>query len=985
VFCCVVRVQELDVEIDGRLQSEYNRSGLRNLSLRGESFVTLQPGSTKSPSARLRWGLLVVLVLLVALVFRAYDLEGIPPGLDGDEMFNAWDGLRAWSRPFSVFVPTNYGSETTLIYLIALATRVLGVARWTVRLPSVMCGVLTVAMTWAFAKRLFGLRVAVLAAALVAVSGWPVFLSRVALRAVLQPLFQIIAVYALWRALEMRSTRWSVAAGVFLGLTQYTYTASRLFPPVVVGWLLVALLNSRYLLRGNWGRLVLIGAVAILVVVPLALYAAQHWDIFTYRVSETDKEFNRLLAGNFGPVWNSFKATLGMFTVEGDSGWRYNPSGRPVFDAATGAFFYLGLVVSLWRLRRPAYSLLLVWLPVMLLPGILATGAPSFWRSVGALTPIYLMPAIGADFAWGRVAQWSRRYGRRGIAPWVLALLVVVGLGLIGVDTWHDYFVDWPTHPEVLSVYEADVAAAASYLDKRVPADTPVWISTEYPGDLGRVLIHLQSGYSGPVRFFDGNHVTVWPSGWAGQDVVIIFTQSCPPNPDALAVLGDYLVYEEDDASGQQQLWVYRIPGEALYDIPWQFEQAVSGRFVHDREVLGVDAPARVQRQTAVPVVVYWRVPPDVQYEPSDLPFDYACLQDVSSGRCADKVDHYNVYPRWDWTEGDVVAQRYAVPVRAYVPPQTTYFQVGMFTSVGEISFADESGGGRQLLVGPVEVEGTASARPKWKKDTPTFNQELALFEYHMLFGSSPGSTLEVDLRWQAMQAPAGDYVARLELRGGDGVVASVEEPVGSERHPTSQWVSGEPVHVLYKMQVPADVESGEFDLYLLVLDGATGQVVGDPVLLGTRSISGRAHFFDLPDPQHPLSADFGADIRLLGFDLAETAPNPGGQIEVVLYWQALEEVERGYKVFVHLYNPAGTAISGQHDSAPGNGAFPTESWLAGEVVADPHVVAIGPGADVGVGKVGVGLYAPSTGERLPVSVDGQASDVLVIAEVEVR
>jgi 4-amino-4-deoxy-L-arabinose transferase-like glycosyltransferase len=360
LFYRVVRVQELDVEIDGRSQSEYNRSGLWNLILQGESSVTLQPGPTKSPSARSRWFLLMVPVLLVALVFRAYNLGGVPPGLDGDEMFNAWDGLRAWSRPFSVFVPTNYGSETTLIYLIALVTRVLGIARWTIRLPSVLCGLLTVAMTWTFAKRLFSRRVAILAAALVAVSGWPVFLSRVALRAVLQPLFQIVAVYALWRALEMRSTRWSVVAGVFLGLTQYTYTASRLFPPVVIGWLLAALLNGRHLLRGNWGRLVLIGGVAILVVVPLALYAAQHWDIFNYRVSETDKEFDRLLAGNPGPVWKSFKATLGMFTVEGDSGWRYNPSGRPVFDAATGVFFYLGLVVSLWRLRRPAYSLLLV-------------------------------------------------------------------------------------------------------------------------------------------------------------------------------------------------------------------------------------------------------------------------------------------------------------------------------------------------------------------------------------------------------------------------------------------------------------------------------------------------------------------------------------------------------------------------------------------------------------------------------------------------
>jgi len=950
--------------------------------------VALLSDPQKPSTARLCRSLLVALVLLVVLAFRAYNLEGVPPGMDGDEMFNAWDARRAWSRPFSVFIPTNYGSETTLIYLIALTTKVLGITRWTIRLPSVLCGVLTVAMTWALAKRLFSFRIAILAAALVAVSVWPVFLSRVALRAVLQPLFQIVAVYALWRALEARSIRWSLVAGVFLGLTQYTYTASRVFPAVVVGWLLVALLNGRHLLRANWGRLVLVVVVAVLVLVPLALYAMQHFDFFSHRVRETDAEVNELLAGNPEPVLEALKATLGMFTFKGDDGWRYNPSGRPVFDAVAGAFFYLGLVVSLWRLRRPAYSLMLVWLPVMLLPNVLATGAPSFWRSVGALTPIYLMPAIGADFAWERVVRWARRFDRRAlIARLALPLVAIVGLGFVGADTWHDYFVDWPTHPEVLNVYEADVAAAARYLHGSVPPGTPVWISTRYPGDLGRVLIELQSNYAGPVRFFDGNSVTVWPSGWAGQDVVMIFTLSCPPNPDALAVLGGYLIYEEDDASGRQQLWVYRIPGEALYDVPWQFARAVNGRFLHNREILGVDAPARVQRQTEAPVVVYWRVPPDVQVDTSDLPFSYACLQEASFGRCVDHVSHYNAYPVWDWTEGDVVAQRYVVPVESYIPPQTTYFQIGVFTSAGDISFADESGVGGQLLVGPVEVEGTASIKPTWKADSPTFNQELALTKYHLLFGFSPGSTLVVELQWQAMRIPTGDYVARLELRDSDDVVASVEELVGSERHPTSRWVSGEPVHVFYMMRIPADLESGEFDLYLVVSDHATGQVVGDPILLGTREISGRAHYFDLPDPQYPLVADFGSRIRLLGFDLVETAPNPGGQIEVVLYWQALDEVGKSYKVFVHLYDPTGTAISGQHDSLPGNGGLSTEGWLPGEVVTDPHVVEIGADAAVGVGRIGVGLYDPLTGERLPVFVDGQAQpdDVLIIAELEVR
>jgi hypothetical protein len=108
----------------------------------------------------------------------------------------------------------------------------------------------------------------------------------------------------------------------------------------------------------------------------------------------------------------------------------------------------------------------------------------------------------------------------------------------------------------------------------------------------------------------------------------------------------------------------------------------------------------------------------------------------------------------------------------------------------------------------------------------------------------------------------------------------------------------------------------------------------------------------------------------------------------VVLYWQALDAVGEDYKVFVHLYHPTiPGGLPGQHDSPPGNGAFPTSSWLPGEVVTDSHLVPIEPGADPGISGIGVGMYRPVTGQRLPVTVGGQPQpdDVLIITQVEIR
>ena len=55
--------------------------------------------------------------------------------------------------------------------------------------------------------------------------------------------------------------------------------------------------------------------------------------------------------------------------------------------------------------------------------------------------------------------------------------------------------------------------------------------------------------------------------------------------------------------------------------------------------------------------------------------------------------------------------------------------------------------------------------------------------------------------------------------------------------------------------------------------------------------------------------------------------------------------------------------------------------------MTDAHVVPIEPEAPEGVCKLGVGLYLPSTGARLPVRVGGEAQpdDVLIITDVEIR
>jgi hypothetical protein len=121
------------------------------------------------------------------------------------------------------------------------------------------------------------------------------------------------------------------------------------------------------------------------------------------------------------------------------------------------------------------------------------------------------------------------------------------------------------------------------------------------------------------------------------------------------------------------------------------------------------------------------------------------------------------------------------------------------------------------------------------------------------------------------------------------------------------------------------------------------------------------------------LSYRFGDEVRLLGYDLGPARAAPGQEVRLVLYWQALGEIECEYSVFVHVLDSSGHLVA-QADSMPRNDAFPTTHWLAGRVVDDPHAILLPQDLSPGPYRVAVGLYYWQTGERLTIRrLDGEA------------
>jgi 4-amino-4-deoxy-L-arabinose transferase-like glycosyltransferase len=113
------------------------------------------------------------------------------------------------------------------------------------------------------------------------------------------------------------------------------------------------------------------------------------------------------------------------------------------------------------------------------------------------------------------------------------------------------------------------------------------------------------------------------------------------------------------------------------------------------------------------------------------------------------------------------------------------------------------------------------------------------------------------------------------------------------------------------------------------------------------------------------LDADFGGQISLVNHSPLPQRISAGEILPLTLAWQASAQIDRDYKVYVHLVDAQGNVVA-QRDSEPVAGWRPTSGWRFGEVVRDRHGLPTTPDVVAGEYRVLVGLY-DSEGQRLPV------------------
>lgn len=428
------------------------------------------PHDTATPWLRIDWALALAL-FFVALALRLYRLGDTLPAMHGDEGEMGMLALLALHGPASgvsanplPFFSTAFLDHPTLFhYLQAGALWLFGENLSGLRTLSALFGALCAPWAYALGRLGWGRAAGLAAGWLITVSHLHIHYSRIALNNIETTwlaMVMLLFFFCAWATTTQRTISGAEAAaeaganaplwpytgaGLVMGLSQYFYYGSRLLPFIAAPLLL-------YLWRGGRIRLkhfALFVVATMVALFPLALHYADNLPALINRTRGVNVFTPAGLAHVVGPdavwprdlpllVWAQVKANLDFLAGEGDHSSFYLAD-LPAFDAITLLLFWLGLGLTVARVRRLHEFSLLVWFGSgMLLAGVVTVDPPYGPRLLVMIAAVFLIGGVFVQRAYDFVIRYFPQPYRRG--AWIAAIALAAGTLYLNSRT---YFVTY--------------------------------------------------------------------------------------------------------------------------------------------------------------------------------------------------------------------------------------------------------------------------------------------------------------------------------------------------------------------------------------------------------------------------------------------------------------------------------------------------------------------------------------------------------------
>lgn len=463
-------------------------------------------------------------LLLLAAFFRLWHLSTAPSGIQAEELVNVQLSQELRHGHVSViYEEAQPAREGLYLAVLAGSTAITGEGLILWRLPSVWLSMLFLAAAFSLMRRLFGGPIALLTLALLAVSFWSLWVSRAILHITLMPLVTVLVMYTLLRAYQFEeindASLWFTIAGLLIGIAQYIHVTAWALIVIFIAVAIYHRVMDREVFRDHWENVIYSMSLVAALSLPLMLFLIKH--------PGARQPVHSLQAAEWlAAIPQSILSTITSLAWRGDASPFHNIPGRPAMSLPIGLLMGIGIGVALFRWRRPAYALILVWLGAGLLAAGMLSTEPDFEMMALLLPVIFLFPAMGLSALVDGMRQVVSGAAQQAA---IRAMLAVTTLLLVGITvrTYQDFFQVWPALADVQDGYQSELGVLAHYLDAghdptpisicSTPVDqTPNAFALSNQG-MFQILMHRQDV---PIRYFDCTHSLVLANGGESQRLI---------------------------------------------------------------------------------------------------------------------------------------------------------------------------------------------------------------------------------------------------------------------------------------------------------------------------------------------------------------------------------------------------------------------------------------------------------------------------------
>ncbi len=818
--------------------------------------------------SRETWVLGTAGIVLAAWTMRVFALDALPPGTDRDAATN---GVYALTILYEGLRPLFYrvgAPEPLIIYLQSASVALLGANIFALRLVTAIIGALTIPALYVFVRALqVDRRLAFVSAFGLAFCVEHAHLSRLGLRAIMIPLFEMGLLYFFWRGWRSGRARDFAFAGVVLGVGYYTYL-SALFLPILLATLIAYLfIFQRALARARWRGIALTFAIGGVIAAPLGVFEMVYPGAAFFRASQV----TLLQHPAYSQVGLLGVIALKLISQFQMLGWvwqgQYNPLAQPLLDPIWFTFLLIGIVVCARQWRRIEMAWALIAIGVMLLPDLIGGNEifPQELRVIGIIPPVFFVAAVGFSALFDFAKRWYKHAA------------FFIGIGLLSASAFNSgftYLVQWNR--------AAQITDDANF--NRAEVTEGEWLARQTQS----VFVPLNEFARQPVRFLAGQRAPYISAvehldPWLDEPAWVMFPvdpsrfrfegRAYVNDPAMFVLLRGNTVYllpalRAEVAANLEARLRANVPAQEIRDT---LGQTVARAFaITPRQYLAFAASApknvvrlsnpislvgssldatRVQPGGALAVSLEWQTARRL----SDDYMIFVHLLDVNGNVASglDVIPGLGVYSTMLWKPGETISTHHILAVPARTPPGKYLIEIGLYNVLDQnrLDVLDANGKpvDSRVIVGAVKVAAQKSAvyDPPLRQ-TANFDQEILLEGYALpLTPIHPGDSVPMTLAWRGLAELDRDYsvfVHVLDPRG--HIVAQADHQPQNGADPTSIWDVGEQVQDNLMLTLPTDLPAGTYQIELgwydlktnarLNLRDDQGQISGDHLVLQT-------------------------------------------------------------------------------------------------------------------------------------------------------